>query len=532
MFLRFFLLVILSTLAACAGSGKEDNEQKLRLNIYTEPPSLDPRKFTDSTSANVLLMLFEGLTRVGEDHQPHPALAKEILVSENQRTYTFKLRESYWSNGERVTAEDFAYAWRTILDPKFPSLFAYKMYVIENAAEIKEGTLPIDELGVKVLDPLTLEVTLCYPTPYFLELAAFPTFYPVNRRAAEKNSEWAADAGPLFVSNGPFQLKKWVHESEIVVEKNPFYWDADSVQLDLLHLSMIDDTTTEFYMYEMGELDWAGSPTSNLSPEFVPALKQEGKIEILPATAVYYYKLNTDDPALANLNIRRALGLCINRQAIVEHITQAGQVPALALIPSMPGWKASELYKDGDCESAKKLFTEGLSELGWEKQQFPVLKLSYNSNREHQKIAQAIQQQWKEALEIKVELETFDWKVFLSKMSHQDYQIGRMGWLGDFHDAVSFLEPFKFRDHPHFGGNNETGWEHLDYISTLDEAQKERDSVKRVALLREAEKILINEMPVIPIFYINLAYLRKPYVHHVYISPLGVADFKKALIKQ
>ncbi len=517
---------------SCASSGKGADQQKLRLNIYTEPPSLDPRKFTDSTSGNVLLMLFEGLTRIGEDHRPHPALAKEILVSEDKRTYTFKLRESYWSNGEKVTADDFAYAWRTILDPKFPSLFAYKLYVIKNAAEIREGTLPIEELGVKVIDPQTLEVTLCYPTPYFLELAAFPTFYPVNRVCAEKNPNWAAEAGTCYVSNGPFQLKKWEHESEIIAERNPFYWDAKAVKLEALHLSMIDDTTTEFYMYEMGELDWAGSPISNLAPEFVPALKQEGKIEILPATAVYYYKLNTDDPALANSKIRRALGLSINRKAIVEHITQAGQKPALGLIPQMPDWEASVLYTDGDYESARELFAQGLSELHWEKEAFPVLKLSYNSNREHQKIAQAIQHQWKEALGIKVELETFDWKVYLSKINRQDYQIGRMGWLGDFHDAVSFLEPFKLRDDPRLGGNNETGWEDPEYSAALDEAQRETDLVRRRALLKKAEKILIEDMPLIPIFYINLAYLKKPYVEGVYISPLGTADFKKAFIKQ
>ncbi len=523
MFSRILLILITCTLVACSNSAKQTYEQRLRVNLYCEPPSLDPRKCTDSTSANVLVMLFEGLTRLGDDHNPHPAVAEEILISDDKRTYTFKLRESYWSNGDLVSAEDFAYAWRKVLDPKFPSLFAYKLYVIKNGAEVKEGKRPVEDLGIKVLDERTLEVTLNHPTPYFLELTAFPTFYPINKQA---------ELDPESITNGPFYLKKWEHESEILVEKNPLYWDRDSVKLDSIHLSMIDDTTTEFYMYEMGELDWAGSPISNLPPEILPALKKEGQIQITPASGVYYYKLNTDDPVLSNSNIRQALGLCINRTAIVEHITQADQVPAFALVPPMPGWNALSLYNDGDVENAQKLFAKGLKELGITKEQFPTITLSYNTNREHQKIAQAIQQQWKEGLRIKIDLETSDWKVYLSKINRQDYQIGRTGWLGDFHDPVSFLEPFKYRDNPNLGGNNETGWEHPDFGHYLDLAEQETDGVKRAEILQKAETLLISEMPVIPLFYINYSYLKKPYIHGVYISTLGILDFKKAYIKE
>lgn len=532
MVLRVLLILVASLLSACTGNTKRVSEQKMRLNLYCEPPSLDPRKFTDSTSANVLVMLFEGLTRIGYDHKPHPAAAEEILVSKDKCVYTFKLRETYWSNGERLTAEDFAYAWRKILDPKFPSLFAYKLYIIKNAAEAKEGKLPIDDVGIRVVDTNTLEVTLNHPASYFLELTAFPTFYPVNKKIAESSAEWAAEASPLFVSNGPFSLKKWEHESEIVVEKNPLYWDERSVYLQSIHLSMIDDTTTEFYMFEMGELDWAGSPISNLPPEFIPALKEEGKIKISPATAVYYYKINTDHTALSNQKIRQALGYCINRKAIVEHITQAGQQPAFGLVPALPGWKKSTCFKDGDIEYAQELFKEGLQELGMSKKHFPTITLSYNTSREHQKIAQAIQNQWKEGLGIKVELETSDWKVYLSKINKQDYQIGRMGWIGDFHDPLSFLEPFKFKDNPNLGGNNETGWEHPAYIAYLNLAEQETNDKKRAEILRKAEELLISEMPLIPIFYINYAYLKKPYVRGEYTSSLGIIDFKKAYLEE
>ncbi|NGX62139.1 MAG: Oligopeptide-binding protein OppA [Chlamydiae bacterium] len=530
MFLRLCLcLVCISLLVSCQERKKAPSTQRLRVNIYTEPPTLDSRKATDATSMNVLLALFEGLTRIGSDERPHPALAEKIDISEDQKTYTFTLREAYWSNGDPVTAEDFAYTWRKILDPEFPALFAYKLYIIQNAYEVRARQLPIEALGIQALDERTLQVKLKNPTPYFLELTAFPTFFPVHQKTAQKNPEWAAEAGPEFVHNGPFTMKKWKHESEIQLIKNPLYWDLEQVKLDELHLAIVDDLTTEFYMYERDELDWAGSPLSALPSEFLPALIEEGRVEILPANAVYYFKINTEHYPLHNPSIRKALGLAINRQEIVEHVLQGKQLPAQALIPSMPGWKTpATLFPDGEKNLAKALFAKGLEEEGLSLTTFPPLAISYNTNREHQKIAQAIQQQWKEVLGIKVELDTCDWKVYLSKISQQDYQIGRMSWIGDFCDPVSFLEPYKLKD----GGLNETGWENPHYISLLTQAEKELDIEKRKKLLKEAETLLVDEMPIIPVYYINHCFLRKPYVKRVYLSSLGVIDFKEAYVEK
>ena len=532
--IKWVLLLLTACLAAACGSTPgTDYRNMLRLNLYTEPPTLDSRKATDATSMNVLMMLFEGLTRMGSGDQPQPAAAETIEVSEDGRTYTFTLRDMLWSNGAPVTAGDFLYTWQTMLDPKFPGLFAYKFYVIENAKEVKEGKLPMSALAVSAPDPKTLVVTLKYPTPYFLELTAFPTFYPIYRPSDLANSEWAAEAGPQFVTNGPFQLKTWHHESEIVVTKNPHYWDASAVKLAGLHLAMIDDTTTEFYMFEMNELDWCGSPLSNLPPEFIPALIQEGKAHFYPAAASYYYKINTQSYPLNNANIRKALGYSINRKDIVTHITQAGQKPATALVPEMPGWSPpSKLFSDGDVNDAQKFFAKGLAELGLTLEQFPVITLSYNTNREHQKIAQAIQHQWKDVLGINAQLIHYDWKVYLSKISNQDYQVGRMGWVGDFNDPISFLEPFKYRNNPEQGGNNDTGWERPEYIAYLNAADQELNVKKRTQILREAEALLIGDMPVIPLYFLMYGYLKKPYVHDVYLSSLGIADFKHAYLKR
>lgn len=529
--------VFVSLLALCfvvTSCQKKESDsirsQVLRTNIYTEPPSLDPRKASDSTSANVLIALFEGLTRIGFDHSPQPALAEKIEISEDQLTYTFTLREAYWSNGDPVTSSDFLYSWKSNLEPTFPSTFAYKLFVIKNARQIKEGSLSEESLGAIAPDARTLIVTLEHPTPYFLELTAFPTFFPIHEKTAKTNPLWADEATSDFVSNGPFYITFWNHNCELYLKKNGFYWDRNSVSLLGLQFYMIDDVMTEYYMFESNEVDWAGSPISNLPLEIIPMLVEQKKAVSYPAAATYFYKLNTERFPFNNKNIRKAFGYAICRQDIVDHIAQAGQTAAFGLVPPMPGWEGSVcIFPDGDRKQALHYLNLGLQELGITKEEIPPIKLTYNSNREHQKIAQAIQQQWQEGLGITVELENFDWKVFLGKVNSQDYQIARSSWIIDFIDPVSFLEPYYSKNASTYAGcNNETGWEHPYYRSLLDEAERTLDKEKRFQLLRQAEIFLIEEMPLIPIYHIVFAYLKKPYVHNVYISPMGMLDFKWA----
>lgn len=532
MFIRFFLILILFMAGACSKVSLGKPQQHLRINLATEPPSLDPRKATDSTSANVLNALFEGLTRIDTDQKPKLALAKSVEVSKDLKTYTFKLREAYWSNGDRITADDFIYSWKSLLEPSYPGLFAYKLYVIENAEEIKTGKLPLNRLGARAIDSETVEIHLKHPTPYLLELLAFPTFFPLNHKIDQTHPDWALDAGPFYVVNGPFRLKSWDHENELVIVKNPTYWDAKAVQLNAITFSMINEAMTELYMYEMGELDWAGSPLSSLPPESLPSLKQEGHLYTKPLAATYFYKLNTNHFPLSNKHIRQALGYAINRHDIVKHVTQGGQQPALGFIPPMVGWEASHLIPDGDSEKAKEHFRLGLKELNLQPEDFPTLILSFNTNREHQSIAQAIQQQWHQVLGIQVNLEHTDWKVHLTNMSKQNYQIGRNGWIAEFQDPISFLEFYAYPDDPRYGGNNETGWSNPAFTSYLLHAQEETDPQKRLALLKKAEALFIDGMPVIPILFSSQSYLKKPYVQGVFVSSLGFVDFKKAYIEE
>lgn len=527
--LSCFCLLFLFVMTGCQNK-RDGVKQSLSLNLYSEPPTLDSRKATDNTSMNVLIALFEGLTRIGMNGAPQPAMAEHIHISKDKTIYTFMLREAFWGDGHPVKAEDFVYAWRTSLDPFFPAPFAYKLYLIENAEAIKLGLKPIESLGARALDEKTLEVRLRHPAPYFLEFLAFPTFFPVPQHRIEGNESWS-ETLPL-VSNGPFYLKTWHPHDEMILAKNPRYWDKDHVFLEKITFSMIDDTTTEFYMFEQGEIDWAGSPLSNLPVDSVTLLKEKGTLNSYPVSAVYFYKINTTEFPCSNVHIRKALALAINRKEIVDHILQGGQTPALGFVPEMAGWDKRSYFKDWDLAEANQQFELGLQELGLNREDFPTLYLCYNTNREHQKVAQAIQQQWHRALGIHVELENTDWKSYLAKLNRLDYQIGRSGWVGEFSDPLSFLQPFTQKDEPSGGNSNETGWYNPLYVAVLKAASYEPNLSRRAFLLREAEKILIDDMPIIPLYDITHSYVKKPAVKDVCLTATGFIDFKWAWIEE
>ncbi|WP_051186067.1 peptide ABC transporter substrate-binding protein [Neobacillus bataviensis] len=527
-------------LAACSGkdnadsgdkgkegdSGKKNVPQELKMNISTEPFSLHPGLANDSTSGGVIRQVFEGLTRIDKDGKPQPAMAAEIKTSDDLKTYTFKLRDSKWSNGDPVVAEDFAYAWKWAADPKNESQYAYQLYYVKNAQAINEGTADADTLGVKVVDDKTLEVTLENPTPYFLELTAFYTYSPINSKIAKANPDWNKDAGDQYTSNGPFKMVEWKHSDKIVLEKNDNYWDKDTVKLTKIDMSMINDGNTELNMFKNGELDWAGSPLGKLPIDVLPQLKSDGSLHTQAIAGVYWYKFNTEKPPLNNANIRKALAYAINRKAIVENVTLGGQIPAMAVVPpSMVKENQKGYYKDADVAKAKEFLAAGLKDLGLaDASKLPTITLSYNTDEGHQKIAQAIQDMWKKELGIDVKLENEEWKVYITKLHSGDYQVGRMGWLGDFNDPINFLELFRDKK----GGNNDTNWENADFKKLLNDSQTEPDAAKRSQMLKDAEKIFMDEMPVAPIYFYTNSWVQNEKLKGVVVSGLGDVQFKWA----
>ncbi|RXT13832.1 peptide ABC transporter substrate-binding protein [Ammoniphilus sp. CFH 90114] len=508
----------------------EENKapQVLRLNINSEPPTLDPGLAEDSTSGTLIRQMFEGLTRIGEDENPHEAAAEKIEVSEDLKTYTFTIRENAkWSNGDPVTAYDFEYAWERVLAPETAANYAYQLYVIKNAEKFNKGEIKdVNEVGIKATDERTLVVELENPTPYFLELTAFYTYMPVNKNIVEANKDWANDATDKYVSNGAFKLDKWEHNNIAEIVKNDQYWDADKVQLDRITFAMIEDHATAFNMFENGELDWAGAPTSDLPTDAIPTLKDQGRLNIYPIAGTYWYKFQTEKPPFNNVKMRKAFAYAMDRQTIIDNVTQADQIPAMGAVPPTMGLKNEGYFKDNDLETAKKLFDEGLQELGMTKEELDVT-LSYNTSESHQKIAQAIQDQWKKAFGIDVKLENMEWKVYLEEMHSGNYQVGRMGWLGDFNDPINFLELYKDK----YGGNNDTLWENADFQRLLGESAVEADPDKRKQILAQAEQILMDEMPIAPIYFYTKSYVKDDKVKGVLLHGLGDVDYKYAYIE-
>ena len=418
------MLVLSMFLAACAGgndTGKKDGEnvaQDLRININTEPPTLHPGLATDSTSGTVLRQVLEGLSRINLEGKAELAAAEDVKISDDQKTYTFTLRDATWSNGDPVTAKDFEYAWKWALDPANASAYSYQLYYLEGGQAFNEGTGSADAVGVKALDEKTLEVKLVNPTPFFLELTAFYTYLPINSKIAEANPDWANDAGENYTTNGPFKLTEWKHSDKIVLEKNEDYWDADTVKLNTITMIMVNDPNTELSMFDSGELDWAGMPTGNLPTDALPTLKDAGKLNTEAIAGIYNYKLNTTVEPFNNANIRKAFALAINRQELIDNVTQGGQMPAMAIVPpTMFPENEKGYFKDNDVAKAKEYLQKGLEELGLsDVSELPAIAISYNTDDGHQKIAQAVQDMWKTNLGVEVTLDNSEWKVYIDKV--------------------------------------------------------------------------------------------------------------------
>ncbi|MGO0058958.1 peptide ABC transporter substrate-binding protein [Brevibacillus fluminis] len=535
------VLVLGAALAGCGGNSaapapaennngsaaqpaKNNGPQTLRLNLHSEPPTLDPGIAEDSTSGAVIRATFDGLTRTGQDGKPHESVAEKVDVSPDMLTYTFHLRDSKWSNGDPVTAKDFEFAWKRALDPKTASNYAYQLYYIKNGEKFNKNQAKIDDVGVKALDDKTLQVTLENPTPYFLELTAFYTYYPVDQKVVTADPKWATEA-KTHVGNGPFKVEAWEHKSKLTLVKNDNYWDKDAVKLDKIDFSMVEDENTELSMFDNGELDWAGAPLSTIPTDAMQSLKDSGKLNIQPIAATYMYKFNTTKAPFNNAKIRKAFAYAIDRQSIIDNVTQAEQAPATGLVPTSMILNKDGYFKDHDVETAKKLLAEGMKELGITK--LPPITLSFNTSEGHKKIAEAIQDQWKKELGADVKLENKEWKVYLEDMHQGNTHVFRSGWTGDFNDPINFLALFKEKN----GGNNDTFWENKQYQDLLNKSALESDSEKRKAILAQAEQILMDEMPIAPIYFYTNSYVKKDNVKGVLMDGLGFIDYKWASIE-
>lgn len=499
-------------------------ERYLRVSIQSDICSLDPSIGIDAPSIFPLRMLFEGLVTSGLDGNIRPAIAESYEVSEDLKTFIFHLRPTVWSNGDPLTAHDFEYSWKKVIDPKTTTLGVHNFYPIKNAKQVSQGELPIDAVGVKALDAYTLKVELENPTPYFLEIVAIPSFFPVNPRVDREDSKWANSEGDKFVCNGPFVLEKHRIENEIIVRKNPSYWDADQVILPGISIAIIKDPTTQLSLFEKGELDWLGQPLSKIPLDAIEALKKENKVHFISSLGLYWYFFNIESFPFQNRRMRQAFAYAINRGLITKHVLQCNESPAMGVLPLSLTGRKKPYFEDNNQKMAIQLFNEALEEMKITKEQLPEITINYAAAPIYQRVAEALQEQWSQVFELNIILEHQDWKVHFEKLRKGNFQVGGCGWQTWLRDPIYTMQAFRYKS----DGINISHWENAHYQHLLNLVEQEVDQHKRQELFNKAEALLMNEMPVIPIYFMTVAYAKNEKLQNVYISDLYEIDFRWA----
>ncbi|MFD2612791.1 peptide ABC transporter substrate-binding protein [Paenibacillus gansuensis] len=535
------LAAVLMTGTVLAGCGTKgtggSGEQVFRMNLHTEPPSLDLAQAQDNTSFTVLNAIYEGLTTKNEKAEVQPGVAKDWKISDDGLTYTMNLRDdAKWSNGDPVTAKDFEFAWKRILDPNLQpaSPYAYQLYYLKNAEEYnsKKDGVTADQVGVKAQDDKTLVITLKAPTPYFLGLLSFFTYFPQHEKSVSANPAFAAEASTI-IGNGAFTIADWKHNDSITLKKSDNYYAKDEVKLSEVKMAMVDDASTELSMYETGQLDYSGAPTGEIPLDQIPVLKESKKEEmrIDPIASSYYYVFNTTAEPFDNVNIRKAFAMSIDRQQIVDKVTLAGQLPAFAFVP--PGIKGekdefrkeqeSNLFKEDNAE-AKALLAKGMQEKGYSK--LPEITLIHNTGAGHKKIATAIASMWKTNLGVDVKIEAQEWGVFLKNRTNLNYQVARAGWGADYNDPMTYIDLFTSNS-----GNNDTGWKNPEFDKLVNEAKASSDEKVRMTAMAKAEKMITDDMIIMPIYYYTSVGLLKPNFKNITFDYKGDIDFTRGYVE-
>lgn len=497
--------------------------RELYYGIGTEPAGLDPHLITGLTELHVTVALFEGLaTFNSKDSTIEPGVAQSWDISEGGKTYTFHFDpDARWSNGDPVTARDFIYSFERILSPALGGPYAKMLYDMKNAEAFNKGKLTdFSEVGASAPDAATLVIELNQPTPYFLELLTHYTWWPVHPPTIEKHggmtariSEWTKPKN--FVGNGPFTLEKWRINSGLYAKKNPLYRDPDSVWLEGIHFLPIQ-VDAEERAFRAGHLHL----TSTILPHRIEWFRKHmpERMRFDPALGVYYYMINTKREPLDDPRVRKALAYSINREDIAEHVLKAGQKPAYHFTPPNTGGYTAEARIAYDPELARKL----LAEAGYpDGKGFPKLDILYNTSEAHRSVAVALQQMWKQELDIDVGLFNQEWKVYLSTRQRKDFDIARSGWFGDYDDPHTFLSLGETDN-----GNNHTNWGTPEYDELIEQAAKEQDPDKRFAIFQKAEALLLEEMPVIPIYFYVTSRLIHPSVEGFHANILDYHPFQ------
>ncbi|MCL5271018.1 MAG: peptide ABC transporter substrate-binding protein [bacterium] len=504
------------TAAGCQGDlrAKRRAAGEAAINIGATPRSLDPSLATDVASARAVNCLMRGLTTLDDQGNPRPELAESWTVSSDGRVWEFKLRPACWSNGEPITANDYVHAWtRRMLNPAFGAEYAYMLFYVAGARAFFENqALGPASVGVEAPAPDRLRVRLAAPTPYFLQLTAHQSYYPVCARVDQANQGWA-QRPETYVASGPFTIEHYTPGDELAVVRNPRYWDAAHVALRRLTLRMIERESTARIAFDNGEIDGTDTvPRADLAQ-----LRGRPELRFSPQFATYYVAINCQRPVLREVRVRRALALAIDRRAIVANVTRAGETPAFGMVPPALWSKPPDAtFKDGAYDAARRLLAEAGYPGG---RGLPELRYIFNTNEGHRQIAQVLQETWQRELGVRISAEEQEFKVTIDNRREGNFDLARAGWVGDFKDPLTFLEIFDSKSE-----NNDSHWADPKYDALLAACRAEADPARRERLLLEAGSYLMQQMPAIPIYYNTSPYLATPEIEGYVINPMGMFD--------
>lgn len=527
-----------STTTEAADTTASADGYNLAVCLASEPMTIDPALNSAVDGAIMTNHMFEGLVKWVDNGSGEAELApgqaeswEKTVNDDGTVTYAIKMRDGIkWSDGKDVTAGDFEYSWKRLADPATAADYCYMIDMVQGYAEVADGSADKDTLGIKAIDDKNLEITLSYDCPYFEEIMAFPATFPVRQDIVEGNEEWTYSP-ETYIGNGAYKMVEWSHNAYILTEKSETYYDYENLGPDTIKYTLLDDNNAMLTAFNSGELNFIKNfPTDEMANYLA-----SGQITVAPYIGTYYVCFNTEDEVFSNPLVRQAFSLVIDRNYIVENVSQSGEVPATGYVPSgvydAEGANGDDFRTVGgeyysvsaddyqaNCDKAREL----LAEAGYPNGEgFPAVEYMYNTDDRHKAIAEALQNMWQTELGVTVNLSNQDWNVFLKSRKDGDFQIARNGWIADYNDPCSFLDMWYTG-----GGNNDAQYSNPEYDALIDAAKATSDQTERMAAFHKAEDLLIGQDSVLaPIYFYTNPYMLSDNISGMYYTPLGYFFF-------
>lgn len=512
-----------------SSDSKEEKEQVLNIIESEEIPTMNHTLATDQISFNAYSNTTEGLFRTNNDGDLIDGLAEDMTVSDDQLTYTFKIRDALWSNGDNVTANDFVYAWQEMLNPDNGAGYAFILYYLKNGEKINNGELPVDELGAKAIDDQTLEVTLEKPVPFFQRLLAFGAYYPKNQKFVEEQGEQYALEANTTISCGPFVMTEWNHGKNYKLEKNESYWDKDEVKLDAVNVNIVSDGATSINLFETGKAD-----SSLVSSDLVEKYKNDDRFSTQLTQYIHYLQYNQASEELHNQDLRLALSGSFDRGAIVDTILDDGSVPLYGMVPTKLGTSAdgedfretNGNFHEFNLEDSQSHWEKAKESLG--KDSFELELLVQDNKPALKKVAEYLKSEWEENLQgLTIDVNVVPFKQRLQAQDEGTYQIVISGWGPDYQDPMTNLELFT-------SSRNSMGYSSTEYDDLISKANNEyaTDLDKRWNAMLEAEQLLMADAPISPIYQQGESIVKQSYVKDTIVNQFGGKyDYKYTYIE-